>query len=448
MPRFLLPLLLVFATLMYAGDDPVVFKSDIAVTRVDAQVVDRDGRTVTGLRRQDFILRLDGRVAPIRNFASEDMPIDILLLLDVSGSMQPHVERIASAARQALNVLAPKDRVAIMTFDTSTRVRLPFRNSHEEITSELNRLLRSERFDGGTRISRALMDAASYVEREARQEARRAIVVLTDDQTQDEEEQARVGAALGRANAVLSFLQAPYEEPSLTRGGGGGGGRPRGTWGSGGGGGWPGGGGIGFPGSGGGPTLGRGRPGTYGGVDRSHSAGTADIARDSGGDTMRVEEASALEDTLARLRQRYALYFYLPEGSTAADQRSVEVDLAEQASIRFQQAEIRYRRVYMAGAAAGQHTQPVVSRVQDPGTTAAAPSPTHAPGTDQSTPRTRRVAVNEDSAAHVNTIEDDSDSSSQSLAQAPAQAPSQSPAQSPPSGGWPRVPHQNTAPPQ
>ena len=46
------------------------------------------------------------------------MPIDILLLLDVSASMRPHVERMADAAHDALRVLADNDRVAIMVFDT------------------------------------------------------------------------------------------------------------------------------------------------------------------------------------------------------------------------------------------------------------------------------------------------------------------------------------------
>ena len=105
--------------------------------------------------------------------------------------------------------------------------------------------------------------AAEYMGREARHDARHAIVILTDDQTQDEENEQRVEAALAKANAVLSFLRAPYEEPSITQGGGGGG-RRRGTWGGGGGGipgvGWPGGGGgIGLPGGGGIPVG----PGTW-----------------------------------------------------------------------------------------------------------------------------------------------------------------------------------------
>lgn len=422
MLRFVLPLVLVFAARVFAQDDPAVFKAGVDMTRVDAQVVDRNGRAVTGLRIQDFILRLDGQVLPIRNLASENVPIDILLLLDVSGSMEPHVERIASAAREALQVLADRDRVAIMVFDTSTRVRLPFRSSHSEVTAELNHLIRWERFNGGTRITSAMMDAASYMRREARPDARRAIVILTDDQTQDGKDEASVESALARGNIVLSFLQAPYEPPAMNRGG------QRVPMG----GGWPGsGGGLSIPGTTGPIILGRGGRGGMGGGDDSHSAGTDEIARDSGGDTMRVDEASALEDTLARLRQRYALYFYLPEGAKPADRRSIEVNLAQQASIRFQDAEIRYRRVYLSGGSGEERTgAAAITHAHDSGD---ASQPVYSQPASSQTPKGRRVAVNEDSQGpSINMITPDPDNAAGQSTPAPAK-------QTPPSTGWPRV---------
>jgi VWFA-related protein len=426
MLRLVVPFVLVFAACAAAGDDQVVFKSDVAMTRVDSQVVDRDGRAITGLQAGDFILRVDGGVVPIRNFASENMPIDILLLLDVSGSMQPHVQRIASAAEQALNVLAEKDRVAIMVFDTSTRVRLPFRSSHGEVTGELNRLLRSERFNRGTRITSALLDAAKYVQREARPEARRAIVILTDDETQDEANEGRVESALARANAVLSFLQAPYEQPGM------GGGRRRGPWGHGGG--WPGGGGIGFPGRG--PViLGPGGQGPYGSGDPSHSAGTAVIAADSGGDTIQVEAASALDDTLARLRQRYALYFYIPEGAKPSGQESVQVDLSREARLRYRDAETRSRRVYIMAGDSGSEPA-VVTRRQEPSST----SVDAAPSDDQATPKRRKVAVNDDAGPRVNTV----DTSGGSSQQASPVSSGQPAVQAPQRGAWPRANPQDT----
>jgi hypothetical protein len=103
------------------------------------------------------------------------------------------------------------------------------------------------------------------------------------------------------------------------------------------GGGYPGGGG-GYPG-GGGPVM----TGPH-----THSAGTAEIARASGGDSTNVDDTSAFEDTLARIRQRYALHFYLPEGVQPGQERDVEVQLASAARRKYPDAEVRFRRVYLA----------------------------------------------------------------------------------------------------
>ena len=118
-----------------AGDDELVFHSDVSLVRVDAQVVDSGNRAITHLHAGDFILREDGRVVPIRNFASENMPVDVLFVLDVSASMRPHVQRIADASAQALTVLGKDDRMGIMVFDRDTRVRLAFSNSRKRCSA-------------------------------------------------------------------------------------------------------------------------------------------------------------------------------------------------------------------------------------------------------------------------------------------------------------------------
>jgi VWFA-related protein len=382
------------------------------------------------LQVRDFVLHVDGKIQPIKNFDSESMPIDILLLLDVSGSMRPHVQRIADAAQQALNVLGEQDRIAIMVFDTYARERLPFTNSRSDVTKELNHLVRSEGFNGATSITKSLIEASNYVMRHARPDARRAVVILTDDETQDAEDESRVESALARANAVMSFLQAPYEVPTA-RG-------PR-RGGRGGGLGWPGGGGIGLPG--GGWPGGGGIPGGGGNgpVDRSHSAGCETIARDSGGDTMSVDDASALEDTLARLRQRYALHFYLTDEAQAKSQHSIRVDLSPEARIRYPDAEVRSRRVFMSGSDSNPTGGPTVVTHQ----TAPADDPTPAySGGSQPTPK-RRVAVNEDSSGPViNTLE----TPEAQTTDAPSPQPQPQPTPAAQSKGWPRV-TPGTAPP-
>lgn len=443
----------------FAADDPAVFKSEVSMTRVDAQVVDSMGRPITGLQASDFVLRVDGKVQPIRNFSNENMPVDILLLLDVSGSMQPHVQRIADASEQALRVLAPQDRMAIMVFDTRTKVRLPFSPSHGEIVDELHNVLRAERFNGGTRITHALLDAARYIGRNGRPEARRAIVILTDDETQDGEAEATVQSALDEANAVLSFLRAPYEMPYAPGGHRGPAGGNRGPWGTGGG--W----GGGLPWPGGGRTGPMGGPrypgGTTIGMDPSHSAGTADIAKGSGGDVMPISDASAFQDTLERLRQRYALHFYWPEGATDPERRTVVVSLAHSTGAQYRGSEVRYRRAYVAGDAGMRHAGGLieVSREADPtdGEGKRSNRPTLASGRsslgsidDQAqTAARRRVAVNERSEPVVNAIDVEPEKAAGDTTPAATSTgtnetrPSPAPAKR---GGWPRVDESKSRP--
>jgi VWFA-related protein len=375
----LFPLICKSLVLASPGDDEVVFRSDVSLVRVDAQVVDSGNRAITGLRLEDFVLREEGRTQPIRNFTTEAVPVDVLFLLDVSGSMRPHVERIADASGRAMDVLGKEDRMAIMVFDRSTRVRLPFRGDHQEVRRAFDRLLDQERFNGGTDITRAMLDAADYVRREGRRDARKAIVILTDDQTEFDRDDIAVMRALARADAVMCALIAP---DAMRYGQYPGGGQRRGTWGNG-------------PGGLGGIILPRGTrlPGGITlGTPSTGSAGTSEIARDSGGDSMSVDSASALEDTLSRIRQRYALYFNLPEGVKPGQERNIEVDLAAAARRRYPDAEVRYRRVYMSPVGGADASPTRVTRAP----AVLPPTPSSTESNDAPALRRRRVAVNED----------------------------------------------------
>ncbi len=138
------------------------------------------------------------------------------------------------------------------------------------------------------------------------------------------------------------------------------------------------------------------------GVPHTQSAGTSEIARDSGGDSMSVDGASALEDTLARIRQRYALYFNLPEGVKPGQERNIEVDLASAARRRYSDAEVRYRRAYMtpeggSAASPAKVTRAPSNREYPASQDSSASSVDAPPARSQDAPvKRRRVAVNED----------------------------------------------------
>jgi hypothetical protein len=170
---------------------------------------------------------------------------------------------------------------------------------------------------------------------------------MTDDQTEilnnvwgkSRNDVTGLVSALDQGDIVLSLLLA---ESGYGYGGRRGGQYPGGAGGGGGGpwGGIPG--GIGFP-RGGYPRRGP----TIGGHG-TKPADTGQVAEQSGGDRMNVDQASALEDTLTRLRQRYALHFNLPEGARVGQERNVVVDLASAARRRYPDAELRYRRSYLS----------------------------------------------------------------------------------------------------
>jgi hypothetical protein len=251
--------------------------------------------------------------------------------------MRPHIQRIASASREAMRQLRDRDRVALLVFDRQMRVRMGFRDSQLGVDREFDRLLDQETFRGGTDITGALLDAADFIRREGRRDARKAIVIVTDDQTELNRDVQGVSRALERADAVLSALIAPDV------------GRGR----------YPG--GYGNPGGAGGGLGGVifGQPGgrrryPSGQVNaNTQSAGTEQIARESGGDSMRVDDAYALQDTLTRIRQRYAIHFYQPEGVRAGDERDIDLQLTDPVLRHYPGADIRYRRSYYASYTTG-----------------------------------------------------------------------------------------------
>jgi hypothetical protein len=299
-------------------------------------------------------LRVDGSPQEIREFQNEKMPVDVVLLLDVSHSMEPHIRRVATASHEALRALGEQDRIATIVFDRFTRLLMPFRPRRLDAERVLESVFDRETFGGGTDITRGLMDTASYVEQNARRDARRAIVIVTDDQTERNRNEPAVLHALTRADSVLSALIAPdalhtgtaYRPPSFDDD------RARDTFGD----------------------LSLRRFGSYARGPRTQSAGTAQIANQSGGDSMAVDQASAFEQTLARIRERYALYFYLPEGTQPGEERSVEVVLTDAARRRYPRAEVRYRRSYLAPNGSKDREEPRPIRMMS------LPMPEHAAG--------------------------------------------------------------------
>ena len=110
------------ASLMMSAQDSR-FRSGVDAVRVDALVVD-GRRPVAGLTAEDFELRDTGVLQAIDSVALADVPISVMVLLDVSTSVSGStLDRLKEGVGSALAALEPRDRAALITFSSDLRLR-------------------------------------------------------------------------------------------------------------------------------------------------------------------------------------------------------------------------------------------------------------------------------------------------------------------------------------
>ena len=99
-----------------AGRQEPVFRGEGDAVRVFATVTDRDGRLVTTLSRDDFEVRDEGKPQPITLFDNAPQRIRLIVMLDVSGSMEGNLPLLRAAAEQLFARLRPDDVASLGTF--------------------------------------------------------------------------------------------------------------------------------------------------------------------------------------------------------------------------------------------------------------------------------------------------------------------------------------------
>ncbi len=136
--------------------------------------MDRDGRYMPNLLKDDFRIWEDGVEQDVAFFASVDKPFSVVLMLDTSPSTQFRMEEIQDAAITFVNQLRPDDRVMVVSFNDDIKVLSDFTTNR----SQLHRAIERAKTDDGTR----LYDAVDMVMNQhlSRIQGRKAIVLFTD----------------------------------------------------------------------------------------------------------------------------------------------------------------------------------------------------------------------------------------------------------------------------
>jgi Ca-activated chloride channel family protein len=281
-----------------------VFRAGVADVRLDVQVVDGK-QPVQGLTKDDFQITDEGQPQTITYFAHEAEPLNLILLLDISGSMTKYISQMAQTARESLGVLKPRDRVAIIVFGRSAELHQEFSDNIAESARQIAHAVEDHDVGSGTLINSAVVYAAHYMNENAGPKGRRAILILTDNLSLSYQlTDGQVIRDLNKADTVINGILVGRAI------------RP-------------------------GPP----EPGKYSNPDYT-PADVFHLAEATGGEAIRADHPElTFREMVERIRARYTLTYAEPE-SAPGTFRHVRVTLTPDARQRFPNAQVRTREGY------------------------------------------------------------------------------------------------------
>ncbi len=110
---------------------------DVNLVLVSVTVTDPMNRLVTGLEKDNFVVLEGNAQQEIRHFSSEDAPVSLGVIFDLSGSMKSKVERAREAVVEFFKTANPQDEFFLITFADRPEVLADFTKSVEEIQGKI-----------------------------------------------------------------------------------------------------------------------------------------------------------------------------------------------------------------------------------------------------------------------------------------------------------------------
>ncbi|MFN7984623.1 MAG: VWA domain-containing protein [Vicinamibacterales bacterium] len=161
-----------------SGSAQAHFRSTSELVVMTVTVQQTSGAYVSTLGRDNFSIREEGVPQPIALFTSDDIPVDVALVLDTSASVADDIPLACQAALTLARGLKPADRVAVFTFSDRARLDQSFTDNRIDVERALSRVHSASTtayYDAMNVVLQSF--ATSATTDDAR---RRAIVVLSD----------------------------------------------------------------------------------------------------------------------------------------------------------------------------------------------------------------------------------------------------------------------------
>jgi Ca-activated chloride channel homolog len=149
-------------------------KVDVNLALVNVTVTDPLNRLVTGLEKENFRVYEDGTEQEIVTLSSEDVPVSIGLVFDMSGSMSDKVDKARQAAVQFMRTANPLDQFFLVSFNDRAELTSGFTNSVEELQTRM--------MFTASRGRTALLDAVylGLSQMRGAHNAKRALLIISD----------------------------------------------------------------------------------------------------------------------------------------------------------------------------------------------------------------------------------------------------------------------------
>jgi VWFA-related protein len=152
-----------------------VIKLEARLVNLNVKVTDRSGNPLQDLRKEDFVILEDGVEQEIAYFEPVTAPINLVLLLDLSGSTKDIRKTMINAAKKFIDSLGKDDRIAIAAFTREFTLLSDFTSDRKLLKKRVEGI---KKIRGGTAYYDAMWTTLDLLGRSS--DARKAIVVLTD----------------------------------------------------------------------------------------------------------------------------------------------------------------------------------------------------------------------------------------------------------------------------
>jgi VWFA-related protein len=297
LPR-LTPFVFAAAALISAADGPT-FQVKASLVKADVYVYDKESHSsIVDLAADDFVVHDGDDRRDITHFGNETAPLDLVFLVDVSGSVRDVLPKVSEAVVDALSVLDEHDRAAVMAFSKKTVLTQPL-TADAPAVAEGIRAATAIQIGLDTDINQAVWSAADYLY-DSRGNARRAVLVISDNMQETRVADSLVDEQLSVAGVVVDgfLLRGAIPLPRITH------------------------------------------------------PGILRFARNTGGEILEGNQpASRLAEMIRRIKFRYSIHFR-PVETQASAPRKIHIELAAPARAKYPHAELKFRRIYFPQ---GQH---------------------------------------------------------------------------------------------